>query len=49
MKGDFSRTKLADERIDAEAILNPEIHQVHERMSNARSYESILQIIEDYL
>ncbi len=42
-------TGFTDERIDAEAILNPEIHQVHERMSNAPSYEGILQVIEDYL
>jgi len=41
--------EFTDERIDAEAVLNPEIHQVHERMSNAPSYESILQVIEDYL
>lgn len=42
-------TDFTDERIDAEAILNPEIHQVHEQMANAGSYESILQIIEAYL
>ena len=42
-------TDFTDARIDAEAILNPEIHQVHEQMANASSYESILQIIQAYL
>jgi len=42
-------TEFIDERIDAETILNPEIHQVHERMANTNCYEGILQIVEDYL
>ncbi|GAB3643594.1 helix-turn-helix domain-containing protein [Spirosoma arcticum] len=42
-------TDFIDERIDAEAMLNPEIHQVHERMANATRYETIVQVIEDYL
>lgn len=42
-------TGIVDERIDAEAILNPEIHQVHEQASNAACYQSILQIVEEYL
>jgi AraC-like DNA-binding protein len=41
--------EFTDKRVDAEAILNPEIHCVYERMSNAPSYESILQLLEDYL
>ena len=42
-------TEFVDKRIDAEAILNPEIHNVHERMANAGSYADMLPIIEDYL
>lgn len=42
-------TEFVDERIDAEAILNPEIHQVREQMANAKTYEDIVQIAEDYL
>ena len=42
-------SEFIDERIDAEAILNPEIHHVHERMANADSYDSIIQIAEEYL
>ncbi len=42
-------TEFVNERIDAEAILNPEIKQTHERMVNANSYECIVQIVEDYL
>ncbi|MEO7315376.1 MAG: AraC family transcriptional regulator [Ginsengibacter sp.] len=42
-------TEFVDERIDAEALLNPEIHKVHERMKNATSYENIVQIAEEYL
>ncbi|MEO8473227.1 MAG: AraC family transcriptional regulator [Chryseolinea sp.] len=38
-----------DNRIDAEAILNPDIHQVHERMANANQYERIVQVAEEYL
>lgn len=37
-------TEFVNERVDAEAILNPEIHKVQERMANARSYESIVKI-----
>lgn len=42
-------TEFIDERIDAEAILNPEIQQVHEKMVNAGSYDSLVQIAEHYL
>lgn len=42
-------TEFVDERVDAEAILNPEIHTVQERMANATSYENIVQIAEEYL
>ena len=42
-------TEFVDERIDAEAILNPGIHQLHEQMVNANSYESIVQMVELYL
>lgn len=41
--------EFIDERIDAEAILNPEIHLVHERMANATRYETIVHVVEDYL
>ena len=42
-------TAFVDERVDAEAILNPEIHQAQEQMANAPSYEGIVQIAEAYL
>ena len=42
-------TEFIDERIDAEAILNPEIHQVQEQMANADTYDTIVQIAENYL
>ena len=42
-------TEFVDERVDAEAILNPAIHEVQQRMENAPSYENILQIAEEYL
>ncbi|MBL7700284.1 MAG: AraC family transcriptional regulator [Chitinophagaceae bacterium] len=42
-------TEFVNERVDAEAILNPEIHQVREQMANAPGYESIVQIAEKYL
>jgi hypothetical protein len=42
-------TEFIDERIDAEAILNPEIHQVYEEMVNAMSYENLVEIVEKYL
>lgn len=42
-------TEFVDERIDAEAILNPEIHKAQEQMENAGSYENIVQIAEDYI
>lgn len=42
-------TEFIDDRIDAEAILNPEIYHLHERMANANRYEDILPLIEDYL
>lgn len=42
-------TEFIDERIDAEAILNPEIHQLHDQMANANSYDSIIEMVEKYL
>jgi AraC-like DNA-binding protein len=42
-------TEFIDERIDAEAILNPAIHQLHDRLANANSYESIVEMVEHYL
>jgi AraC-like DNA-binding protein len=42
-------TEFVDERIDATAILNPEIHHVQQRMMNAPSYEDIVHIAEEYL
>lgn len=42
-------TEFVDERVDAEAILNPEIHRAHQRMLDAASYENIIQIAEEYL
>jgi AraC-like DNA-binding protein len=42
-------TEFVDERIDAEDILNPEMHQVRERMININSYDKIVQIAEEYL
>jgi AraC-like DNA-binding protein len=42
-------TEFVDKRVDADAILNPEIRNVHERMANATSYENIVQIAEQYL
>lgn len=41
-------TEFVNERVDAEAILNPEI-KVQERMANGHSYESIVKIAEEYL
>jgi AraC-like DNA-binding protein len=42
-------TEFIDDRIDAEAILNPEIRQLHEQMTNASSYDSLVQMVENYL
>ncbi len=42
-------TDFIDHRIDAEAILNPDIHRVHEQLANATRYESLIPIIETYL
>lgn len=41
--------EFIDDRIDAEAILNPDIHDVHERMANACRYEDVISIVEAYL
>lgn len=41
--------ELTDIRIDAEAILNPEINRVFDRIENTGSYEDILYIAEEYL
>jgi AraC-like DNA-binding protein len=42
-------TEFVDERMDAEAILNPEIRQAHQRMMNATLYENMVHITEEYL
>ena len=42
-------TEFIDDRIDAEAILNPEIGQVYEQMANANTYDNIVKIAEDYI
>ncbi len=42
-------TEFIDDRIDAEAILNPQIGQLYEQMINAPSHESLLQMTEQYL
>ena len=42
-------TEFINDRIDAEAILNPEINQVYENMTNAINYEHIVKIAEEYL
>lgn len=42
-------TVFVDERVDAEDILNPQIHVAQQRMVNAASYENILEIAEEYL
>ncbi len=42
-------TEFVDERVDGEAVLNPDIHNVQERIINAESYESIIKIAEEYL
>ena len=42
-------TGIVDERIDAGAILNPEIEHLHEEMVNAVSYNSIVRMVEQYL
>ncbi len=41
--------EFIDHRIDAEAILGPEIRRVHERMANTNQYETIIQLVEAYL
>jgi len=41
--------EFIDERIDAEALLNPEISNVYEQMLNADSYSHIIEIVEAYL
>ncbi|MDB5239794.1 MAG: AraC family transcriptional regulator [Spirosoma sp.] len=49
----FLQMPLADEfiddRIDAEALLSPEVHQLHERLANAPRYENIIPLLETYL
>ena len=42
-------TEFIDDRIDAEAILNPEIHQLHDQLANANSYENVVEMVEHYL
>jgi AraC-like DNA-binding protein len=41
--------EFIDDRIDAEALLNPEISNIYERMINAASYSQIIEIVEAYL
>lgn len=49
----FLRMPLSDEfiddRIDAEALLGSEIHQLYERLANVPRYEAIIPLIEAYL
>jgi AraC-like DNA-binding protein len=49
----FLRMPLSDEfldvRIDAQALLGPDIHQLYERLVNVHRYEAIIPIIESYL
>ena len=42
-------TEFVDERVDGHAVLNPDIHNAQERIINAESYESVIQIAEEYL
>jgi hypothetical protein len=41
--------EFVDQRVDAELLLNPEIHHARERMANANSYADLVQIAEEYL
>jgi AraC-like DNA-binding protein len=41
--------EFIDERIDAEALLNPEIGKIYEQMVNVESYVQIIEIVEAYL
>lgn len=38
-----------DDRIDAQALLPPDIRHLHERLANATGYESLIQLVETYL
>lgn len=41
--------EFLDERIDAEALLNPQIGQIFEQLQNTKNLESMIEIIETYL
>ena len=49
----FLRLPLTDEfidnRLDAEAILNPHIDRLYERMVNASHYDHLVELVEQYL
>ncbi len=42
-------TEFVDERIEAEAVLNPEILRVQERLINEISYDNMVRIVEEFL
>ena len=41
--------EFIDDRIDAEAILNPAIGRVYEQLANATSYDDLITLTEAYL
>ena len=41
--------EFTDDRVDAEAILNPGIRELHERLANVTRYETIVYLVEQYL
>ncbi|MFN8353970.1 MAG: helix-turn-helix domain-containing protein [Spirosomataceae bacterium] len=43
------KEEFLNERIDAEALLNPDIGRVYEQMQHATSYQQIIDLVEDYL
>lgn len=42
-------TTFMDKRIDAEAVLGSGISEIYEQMVNTNCYESLIQIVEEYL
>jgi AraC-like DNA-binding protein len=41
--------EFTDQRIDAEAVLNPGISELYEQLVNTSSYNSLITILEDYI
>jgi AraC-like DNA-binding protein len=41
--------EFVDKRIDAEAILNPQIQSIYEQLENAPNYSTMIKVIEQYL